>query len=454
MFWKRIIPVILLILLLSCCVDRPEPANERLPLYTKDTYEAGHDDVPHQSSFSGIERGNLAVIREQLSDDLQTTYNNISVTKARVSDADAMPVYDISIEINPSYDSAPLLDYLYAGKYDITDESNYSRIRVGDPISKDYPAYTEPTYDESAGGYLHVNAFPVDIDTFSPAADDPTLVTAVYSCGEIVGTQTGEGIGENAQKWKDYKYGKIIKRFDLYYESPKFDEAYMMTDGQEWNAADAIAFVEDFWNTYVAESEPEKYTYSVKTLWVVSIGDDGFAYLFAIQKQDANGNYYDCDLSQYYFQENDIIEANEPFLYTNELMTICAEKETINRFTKNFSFKPDTATDDGNNLLTLGKATEILSNSLARNLSLNLSAELNYVVFCKGYPYFQQWENPYFFDFLCLAECEFEIRPVWCFRQDNQCFILNPTGTNRFFVDAVTGEVSTIVNNDYRKFEG
>lgn len=451
------VALILLILLLCSCVPTPENLREQPLTPPEVTSEGLAEDgdgtgtTATEEETPIIERGNLNVIREQFGTDLKKKYKSFSITSARASEASAMPVYDIDIGINPDFDFDTLLERVYGEKYDIHDESNYFRRKRGDIITPDYPAYTEPTYNEEERQYINLNIYLMDIDGFTPA-DDITLSSYMYSLGNVWGSQTGRGNDGERIKWYYFETEKKHKRYDLYSDYPADDEIYTMADGQEWGATEAIEYVENFWNTYIAPSDIDNYKYSVKTLWVLDIDDGKFSYLFSIQRQDKDGNYFDVDKCDFYNLDNEYVMNNESFIFTNRLMTYCAEKETLTQYTKDFSFSRTRPTDDGNNLLTLGAACQALSDALARNMSLKLTAELNYVVYCKGYPYYQLWESPTFHEYKCLADCDFELRPVWCFRTPNQCYLQNSSTPERFFVDAVTGEVSSIVNYKYQKY--
>ena len=456
---KMIIAIILSLLLLCGCVATPEnlKSSDADPPYV-DTQadkltvtDISDDDNTTPVETALVERGNLEVIRNQLALDLQKNYKSLTVENVRVSDALFMPTYDIDIGINPDYDFNVLLEHLYGGSFDISDENNYYHKRIGDIVSQGYPAYTEPTYNEEEGTYMNVNVYFMDIDGFKPS-EDYTLSSYMYSLGNVWGSQTGLGSVEDNRTWYDFSTKKKHKRFDLYFDYPTNDETYTMIDGQEWGAAEAIEYVENFWNTYIAPSDPEDYTYSAKTMWVLELGDEKYGYLFSMQRQDKDGNYFDVDKCEYYNLDNEYVMNNQPFIFTNRLMTYCAEKESVTSYAKDFSFSLTNQVDSGDELLTLGAACEILSDALARNISMKLTAELNYVVYCKGYPYFQIWEKPIFHEYKCLADCDFELRPVWCFRTLNQCYLQNSIDPQRFFVDAVTGEVSTIVNYKYQKY--
>lgn len=457
----KTIAMLLIAASLFGCVDTPdslkesqtEPSDSNTAVLSLEDYE---DSASAENTSAKVnetvERGSLAAIRNQLETDLKKTYKNISVSYARVSNADAMPTYNIKIGINPNYDFDKIIGFLYEDKYDVKDENNFSHIKAGDVRNPNYPAYKEPTYIESEKAVLTINVYPMDIDAFKPKkADDITLSTYMYSLGNIWGSQSGGGDGKNIKPWYNFESCDIYKTYDLYNELPDKNESYTMADGKEWNTVEAIEYVEYFWNEYIAPSDPQVYIYSVKTLWIIDLGDDKFGYLFSVQRQDENGNYFDVDFTDYYFVDKDVIPNEEPFIYTNRLYTYCAQKEVLTRFTKDYSFSLEEKTDEGNDLLSLGESSKRLSETLAPNISLNLTAELNYLVMCKGYPYFQIWEYPEFYDYICLTDCDFEIRPVWCFKPVGQCYLKNSIAVERYYVDAVTGEVITIVNDRYQK---
>ena len=407
-----------------------------------------------------IERGSLEEIRNQLETDLKKSYKNISITRARVSDAETMPVYNIKIGKNSEYNFKTLIEKLYGDSFDCTDDKYYRHRSKGDLIDPDSgeAPHSEPVFDKDKSVVSGINVYTIDIDAFAPYDDngyykngDHTISTYFYSIGNLWGSQSGGGGGKKPEEWYYYESRDIYKSYDLFFEKPSKDEIYTMADGQKWNVNDAIKYVENFWNEYIAPSDPADYTYSVKTIWIMELGEDKYSYLFSMQRQDENGNYFDSDFTDYYFTDRNAVPSGEPFIFTNRLYTYCAQKEVLTRFTKDYSFSCEKATDKGDNLLSLGAASDLLSEKLAPNIGLKLTAEVNYVVMCKGYPYYELWEYPEFYEHTCLTECDFEIRPVWCFKPENQCYLKNYMEVERYYVDAVTGEVSTIVRNIYQK---
>ncbi len=442
---KKIISIIILCLstciLLCSCTDVPESLkaseNTGINIINSDTQYIDYtQNIENKTETS--ERGDLGVIRSQLENDLSKTYPNIKIENARVGDGSIMPTYDIKIGGNPDFNFKNVIEYLYADRFDINNDSFYTKTYKGEPMDPDYPATSEPTYTEN--GIRNPNANDYDIDEFSPTKNsDYTLSTYAYSTGAVWGSETGGGM---SNEYYLYEGRKAFERYDLKYSKPNENLSYKMTDGNEWNAAEAIAFVENFWNKYLSPSDSEKYEYSVKTLFVIQLSEDTYGYLFELERKDENGNYFDVDCG--YIQDDEAIESGSSFKVGNTQMTWSIEKEVITRFIKNYSFNIGEQTDDGNDFLTLGKASDILSESLAPNIDLDIySAELNYVVVCKKYPFFEIWEYPWYYESICLDRCDFEIKPYWCFRTSKST-LLNIGDCEIYFIDAVTGELSVM----------
>lgn len=434
---RSIIALFIALLILTSCAEMPDSLKEG---ETTPAQTVGDKSVEiHQ-----VERGNVETIRTQLDIDLQKKYKNITIERARVGEGRTMPTYDIQIGKDPDYSLKTVVDYLYSDIFDTSNGRYYTYLKYGDPIDNKYPATTEPTlYDD--GKVYSPNALFIDIDKFVPSSNDITLSSYVYSTGAAWGSQTGYNAVGAPYYFETYD---IAERYDLDYTRPSSDTSYKMYNGDEWNISDAIEYVENFWNTYLAPSDPESYEYNVKTLYVMSLDDDRFGYLFHMQRKDKNGNYYDVDSG--YYSDDNAIQSGQPFMIENNLMCWCLEKEVFTRYIKNFSFSMETETDSGDSLLSLSAAADILAEKLAGNINLKLTAELNYVVVCKGYPYYQIWEYPFYYENICFDTCDFEIKPYWCFRTE-QCTMLNGVLANIYFVDAVTGSLTTMTNGRIQK---
>ena len=391
------------------------------------------ETVEYFESIS-VQEGNLETIRNQLENDLKKQYKNIVIKNARVGNGSIMPSYDIKMGGNPKYDFMATIEYLFADKFDVSDTKLYSKYYKDDPIDPNYPATFEPS-DYAGDGIRTPNSYDFDIDKFSPNIDDITQSVFSYSTGAVWGSEIGGNHTENYL----FENCSLKKRYDLNYDEIDSDLSYKLEDGIEWNVNDAIAYVENFWNTYLSDSDPEKYEYNVKTLFVMTLGAEKYGYLFELERKNIDGNYYDVDCG--YIQDDYAIENGNAFKISNMQLTWCTEKEIITRFIKDDSFCRKEQTSDGTKLLTLKGAADILSDSLASNINLAInSAELNYVLVCKGYPYFQMWEYPEYYKSICVKNCDFEIKPYWCFRT-NKSTIINQSDCEIFFVDAVTGEL-------------
>lgn len=453
----RIIAMLLIAALLFGCVDTPdslkesrtEPSDNNTAVLSLEDYE---DSASAENTSAKVnetvERGSLEAIRNQLESDLKKTYKNIKITKAHVSDADAMPIWNIKIGMNPDYDYTPLLELFYSDRYDVADEKYYRHTKAGTSMTEGEPLRNEPEYSNELGQVILRNRADIDIDGFAPIYDDgdKTLSVFTYSTGGVWGSQTGGGLESDAVYY--YNNFEIYKEYDLRDENPSTDEEYTMADGEKWSVSDAINFVENFWEEYIAPSDTDDFTYKVKKLYIMDLGDGKYGYLFDMQMSDKDGNFYDSDNSEFYFS-NAAILAGEPFPFPDELSTYCAQKEKITRFTKDFGFE---LCDEpvGESLLSLGEASQILSETLAPNIGLELEAELCYSIFCKGYHCADGWIKKDFYAFLCQTESDFEIRPIWCFKPAGESYLLDPF-MGRYYVDAVTGEVSILINMTYMK---
>ena len=119
----------------------------------------------------------------------------------------------------------------------------------------------------------------------------------------------------------------------------------------------------------------------------------------------------------------------------------CSEKELLTNFTKDYSYDLGDATDSGDSLLTLGAASDLLSEKLAQNANLSFTAELNYVLVCKNYPYYELWEYPEYYEDMAVTTCDLVLKPYWCFRKNLPLNSSDASTAETYFVDALTGEI-------------
>lgn len=424
---KIIFAFFMLFSILMCsCVEKPKTLE-------KDNKNSNIEYSEEASKDSG----SLETIRSQLENDMAKKYKNITIKRARVGTAQDMPTYDIAIGMKESFNFRNFISFLYGDKFDISDESLYKFQKKGDKIDPKLPAYEEPTIDEKSGSIINSNIMEYDLRAFKPSEKDRTLSCYSYSFGNLWGSATGCKDPDTYYDFSEYK-NQIEHRYDFDYDTVPEDLSYKMSDGQEWGVLEAKNFVENCWNTYFSQNDPMEFTYAVKTIWIMKTASDKFGYLFELQRQDAFGNYYETDDS--YVRDDAAIEAGKPFKIDNAMNTWCAGKDTITYFHKSYTFKHAQASNDGKELISLRKASDILSEAVAPNINLELTAELNYVTICKGYPYFQLWKNPLYYWDTCLNRCEFEIKPYWCFRPE-QSTLLDRNSSEIYFINAITGEL-------------
>ncbi len=388
-----------------------------------------------EAEFQPAERGDMNVIRSQLDYDLQKTYKNITVEWARAGEGSVMPTYDVRTARGEDFDIYSHAEYLFGGRLDVRDEKYWTHENIGDPMYKDYPVSDEPELLPD-GNVLNLNCLTFATDAFrEDAKRDMWLGFVSNTKGEIWGSKTGSRAPDGTYYHDSFD---TAARYDLDREAPPEGLSYTMYGGEEWSVGDAIKFVEGFYNSEIAPSDPQAYTYFAKTLFVKSLPGDTFGYLFVMQKRDEAGNFFDVD--RHYLTDMEAIESGDPFMISSGNMCWCSQKETPARYTKGHSVEYTLETDSGDSLLTLGAAADILSEKLAPNINLNLSAELNYVTVCKSYPYYSVWEYPTYYEYLALTDCELEIKPYWCFRPVGSSSF-DGDGAEIYFVDAVSGEV-------------
>lgn len=415
---------IAIISLFSSCVEVP------------DNIQNSPDEISVTSfdKEETAERGNISEIRSQLPNDLSKQYDNIIIENARVGEGNIMPSYDVMIAGKKDVDIKPITKYVYGDSVDTDFEGYYHVYKKNDPIDTKYPATFEPS-DYAGDGIRTPNYYSFDIQEFKPDPNDITKSFYHYSMGNL----WGSAVGALNNSYYYFEELRVSERYDLKYDTIDGDLSYPMEDGISWNVLEAISYVEKFWNEYLSVSDTDNYTYSVKTLYVIALEDDTYGYLFEMERKDENGNYYEVDSG--YIEDRNKIESNLPFKIDNTQMTWMTKKEVFTRLIKDYSIQKTSQTSEGNNLLTLSGAADILSNSLASNINLKInSAELNYVITCKGYPYYEIWEHPEYFENICLETCDFEIKPYWCFRptQNTLCDYME---CEIYFIDAVSGEL-------------
>ncbi len=440
---KRVCCFLLAALALSSCAEMPEslkeseteataPAVVTVPV----TDESGNTVGTESVEFQPAERGDIEAIRAQLDYDLQKTYKNITVERARAGEGSVMPTYNVTVGRAEDFDIYAYAEYLYGDRYDVHDESLWTHKKVGDPYYDDVPVTTEPTMQPD-GSILNQNCMTYALDAYRPTNnDDVNFHLITNTKGGTWGSPVGSSLPENTYYPDAFE---TAAQFDLDYDEIPADLSYKMYDGEEWNLREAVAFAESFFNNEIAPADPDSFTYRVKTVQVKSLPQDTYGYYFKIQFKDENGNFYDED--RRYLRDNAAIESGNEFLIDNYAACWCSEKELLTNFTKDYSYDLGDATDSGDSLLTLGAASDLLSEKLAQNANLSFTAELNYVLVCKKYPYYELWEYPEYYEDMAVSTCDLLLKPYWCFRKNLPLNSSDASNAETYFVDALTGEI-------------
>lgn len=413
------------LLLTGCAKSGPKVPQKTFPAVTYITeQESGEWTTPEPlPTIEEMDRGDLSYVRGRLEEDLKAEYPNVSIVGARVPDSEDMPVVNIEFGIAPDYDLKQLAERLFGGRYDINDETLYREKYPDDPIDSSIPAEG----NNRIGIYFKI---------YEPDPADVTMSAYMNSTGNLNGSQRGYTADKRTYSETEFD---SYETYCLDYNMPSADLSYKMSDGEEWNALEAIDYIEDFWNVYVAQSDPEECTYRVKRLTVIDFEDGTYGYLFDMEKKDKSGNYIEMDP---YSSENLMAaKAGQPFMCGCSLVTWCPAKETITRFSKYLSFSESEPESSGSSIITLAKAGQILSQTLPKELGHEYTAELNYVIFCKGYPNNSSDGRFVFSSTTLMTECEFELRPYWCIRR-SEYNSLDERYLETVYIDALTGELT------------
>lgn len=451
---KSLALCLLSMILFPACAETPENVKEKVDILAENKADGSQNNE--------IEYCSLSEIRSCLDNDIKSNKTTIKVDNARVGTGTEMPVYDVKAKLATNEGFKELCSFVFNGEYDCNNSDIYEKTNKGDAMDKNYPAYEYP-YDYSNDGLINnANAYWFDIFSCYPdKKNNETIAAFLYGTGVCWGTN--KGLSE------EY-YFESLETKSIYhplYEKIPNDIAFTMKDGTEWNLQEAVDYAENFYNTYLTQFDGSGNKYLVQTVIVQRFEDDTYGYLFEFAMTDKNGNYYESEPfypkpESYY----DKVFSDVPFPVEFNSYLWCYDKKEINRFHKDCSLDYQKKIDDGNKLLTLGSAINLLNNKLADKKALKIDcAELNYVLYCKDYDIWKKWYNgnwydyckEHGFDFLndkdcrsgaysnynALVDCELQIRPTWIFKTSDTNLLDLNTGET-YYVDAVTSEIQVI----------
>ncbi len=472
MKYKPILIALLMSTILCACAQAPENVKQQAEILDnsgQDVLSQSHSNSDSADTNSNIEyveqkeRGSLADIRAQLETDIALNNSRIVVWDAYVGEGEIMPTYDVNIAQIDIDNIYPLADYLFSSRYDVSDESLYRVLEAEQPLDPDYPFTDYPTDYDNDGHIDTPNSSILDMVSFFPEQNDKTVSVTMHSSGVVGGSEIGAQspyfyqysfktkYGYDVLSQKAYSYTTDIYGVPVIDDTIEYNEkiSYTMSDGTEWSIEDAIRFAQEFYNEQLIAFENTSIEFRVINILVQQVEEGRYGYFITMGAFDENDNYIDSEGLYKYDWEK--IGNGEAFFIENRSYLWSFEKDKVGLVSKGFGLQNKIATDIGDDLISLSKAIEILDSSLAKGIAVKIPcAQLCYVVTCKSYNnVFEKWNvdkaetdfalNNYY-QSVCFTECEFELRPMWVFKTDNNAYTQIGSG-NSYFVDAKSGEM-------------
>ncbi len=463
--------------LLCACAQAPENVKKQAEILDN----SGQDVLSQSQSNSDIEyverkeRGSLADIRAQLETDIALNNSRIIILDAYVGEGEIMPTYSTHVGGTDVEHIYELAEFVYSGKYDTTDESLYRRHLGTDPLNSDYEA-TDYPYDYDGDGFINgPNSFVVDMCSYFPDETNPYLCVGAHSTGLVAGYEDNQYNTFEYNSVAEYNF--LTKRNNtvdcIEYNSEEESWivtpcdiskiSYKMLDGNEWAVTDAVTFAEEYYNEHLTVFEVNDVSFKVNSVCVVDIGNGCYGYYMVMGCFDENGNHIDSERAYIYDWER--VGNNEAFYIENQSFLWTYKKDVACNFSKDFGTTERVATDNGDDLITLSQAVNILDETLAQEISFTVPcAQLCYVVTCTGYgEIYDRWNvdrsEAYFasenyYESICFRDCDFELRPMWVFKSSSYSHHRMNSGQS-FMVDAKSGEViiGRYYIDDYSYFE-
>lgn len=407
-----------------------------------------------------LKKGKLPQIIAQTEYELNTEGSRFVIDSVRLPNAKDMPVCDVKVG-GASFDSFyEICHLMFPNENTNKDSPNYS-LNYGDaPIDKTAPAYEHP-FEGDDGLLRSPNVSFMDYITFSPHANDIEYGAVQWDTGFIKGSQIG---GNEYSHYYNFiphdateRRNKPIRRYSRE-EAVKQNDSYIMVSGEEWPLTSAVEYIENQYNSMLSKTDILTFHYQVKEIDVINISDNQYGYYFLVEFTDEEGRYYDTCLKYTQKWIKKQIEENKPFPMENGGCAYCYEKNRIAYIEKGFTYSEIAPTTKNAEIISLGEATKTLDQLLAPSQVIHIPCvELNYVLICKGYPFLSKWGltpqedsayASYYYSNLARRDCEFEIRPMWCFRSAEFTDLDYNLG-NAYFVDAITGKVWVIRISSY-----
>lgn len=440
--------------LLTGCAEVPSEVAQEIEILDH-VSEAESRPAQEDSTASIAERGTLAALRAQAEQELAENHSRMVIESVRMPDSDDMPVCDVKIGGAPFETFSEICAVFFPDENTQPDNPVYQIQRGSDPIDEAVPAYDHPYWE---GEHLKApNVSFVDYITFYPHGLDKPYGLQ-WDTGYVRVSQTGwsEYAGYNGYvpSISDPPEERCRKKQPVKYtraEALASDDRCEMVSGGEWAVADAVRYVEAVYNETLHKADVLDFTYTVHDVSALYIFEaEAYAYYFTVQFADAQGNPFDCGDTYVQRLIKSRIETGRSFPMELGSFAYCYGKEQLAVAEKSYTISEMTPTQTDPELLSVTAAAAVIDELLAPAQAIRIPcAELNYVLLCKGYPYTQQWEietDPTggfaagYFPNLARRDCDFEIRPMWCFRSENYSDLDLNLGFV-YMVDAVSGRL-------------
>ena len=447
---KKLLSILLAAVMLTACQQVPQNVKERDEeldsMHQAQSSQASDESSPvsNNQNSAAEETGDLDYIRAHLKEDAEKKYGTITVKHSSAGEGKTMPTYRREIGKDENFDLSKTAQYLYGKEFDPDNKNHFKTISGrGEPA----PLVSNPfetKNDKYDIKWIYPSDSPIyDMERIEPANSDGMCGVSVQGDGRMTGRQVSEKKLEPYQHAIFEKKVKIIARYYPQHEDIS-GKKYKMLDGNEWSLSEAVDFVENFSNKYIAQTD-SKLPYKVHSVGVSQLGDK-HGFYFELTYSDENGNTFESNSYAYEHLQEDQIYQGKPFLIPQEHRIECLSKEQITYFSKSLCCKAAQKIGNNEKMLTLAAAMKKLSDKLARYIDLDFeSADLCYVIECEKYPANDQIGTVGYYESYCFKTCELQIKPMWCFKEKFDESVLTGATQRAYYVDAVTGEVHVLM---------
>ncbi len=294
-----------------------------------------------------LERLSMGEIRNSIEKTLSENNTNVLPGKVIVGDTDAMPAYKIA-PYNDNLDFSKIVKYLMNEEFTL-ESPNCFYYKKGDKDDNGDTFTTDRVYyigekQINTAGFLAVTDGQMRFDS-APQSDA-----------------------------RDFAFiAPTEKRYRLRLGDELDDSSYeLLEGGGEWSVKDAADFAVNFFNEYIAPLEKNEFTYAVTEFRVKRV-EDGLAYVVNLQRlKDGNridNHYCYCNFvtgsTPMKDEDRSWYDKGYPYLYDGDMQVSFLEKEKVFSFIKLWTPYEGEQVDNGEKLISLKQAIEIVSANMA-----------------------------------------------------------------------------------------